>query len=99
MRLAGLEQRDVGIVLVPPGVGGNTSFLSRGFVATEQLTLGKYHVELWGYVNDWARYHKVGWELDEARVQSLQESMGFINNFVPAFERLKPDSHPDPKQR
>lgn len=96
LRLAGFEQRDVGIVFIPPEVGGTASFLTRGFVATEQLGLGKYDFELWGHVNNWARYQKVGFELDAARVKSLQENKGFINNFAPAFDHLKPDLHPDP---
>jgi len=95
MRLGGGEQRDIGIVFVAPEVGGYTMTESQGFLPTAQLSIGKYDLELWCFVKKWARYHKVGIELNNSKVATLQRSLGFINNSVPEFDLLKPNLNPD----
>ena len=97
MRLGGGEQRDIGIVFVAPEVGGYTMTESQGFLPTAQLSIGKYDLELWCFVKKWARYHKVGIELNNSKVATLQRSLGFINNSVPEFDLLKPNLNPDPR--
>lgn len=97
MRLGGGEQRDIGIVFVAPEVGRYTKTESQGFRPTAQLSKGKYDLELWCFVRKWARYHKVGLELNDSKVRTLQQSRGFINNNVPEFDLLKPDLYPNPR--
>lgn len=97
MRLGGGEQRDIGIVFVAPEVGRYTMTESQGFLPTAQLSTGKYDLELWCFVKRWARYHKVGIELNNSKVATLQRSLGFINNSVPEFDLLKPNLNPDPR--
>lgn len=97
MRLSGSEQRDIGIVFVAPEVGKYTKTESQGFLPTEQLSTGKYDLELWCFVKKWARYHKVGIELNESKVATLKQSRGFINNSVPEFDLLKPELGPNPR--
>jgi len=97
MRLGGGEQRDIGIVFVAPEVGRYTMTESQGFLPTAQLSTGKYDLELWCFVKKWARYHKVGIELNNSKVATLQRSLGFINNSVPEFDLLKPNLNPDPR--
>ena len=97
MRLSGGEQRDIGIVFVAPEVGKYTKTESQGFLPTERLSTGKYDLELWCFVKKWARYHKVGIELNESKVATLRQSRGFINNSVPEFDLLKPNLDPNPR--
>jgi len=97
IRLDGGEQRDIGIVFVAPEVGKYTKTESQGFLPTERLSTGKYDLELWCFVNKWARYHKVGIELNDSKVTTLRQSLGFINNSVPEFDLLKPNLDPNPR--
>jgi len=97
MRLGGGEQCDMGILFVAPEVGRYTKTESQGFHPTAQLSTGKYDLELWCFVRKWARYHKVGIELNDSKVATLKQSLGFINNSVPEFDLLKPNLDPNPR--
>jgi len=99
MRLGGGEQRDIGIVFVAPEVSRYTKTESQGFLATTQLSTGRYDLELWCFVKKWARYHKVGIELNDEKVTTLKQSQGFINNSVPEFDSLKPNLDPGPRDK
>ena len=99
VRLDGSEQRDSGIAFIAPEMGGYTKTESQGFLPTTQLNIGKYDLELWCFVKKWARYHKVGIELNDAKITTLKQSKGFINNSVPEFDLLKPDLDPDTKRK
>lgn len=98
-RLDGGEQRDIGILFIAHEVGGYTKTESQGFRPTAQLGHGKYGLELWCFVNKWARYHKVGLELSCEKMEKLKQGLYFVNNHVPEFDLLEPDLPPTPRRK
>ena len=97
IRLGSGEQRELGLAFIAAEPGSYISSEKRGFANPGKLTVGRYDLELWCFVKKWARYHKVGFETDERRLKTLMDGYYFVNNFVPAFDSLKPDLDPKPR--
>lgn len=97
LRLGSGEQRDIAIAFAPPESGGYTKAQSQGFLDMSQLTIGTYDMELWCFVNKWARYHKAGLDINEYKMNELINDQWFINNHVPTFDFMRPDLDPNPR--